>query len=176
MNNALRMELRSLIRDVINGNGNAVETGAVADQVLDRLWQMYDDGEHWVMWWIREYTREGIRRRVIEFVKESSGTVLLSSSGSVVDLPTHVSVVTRRDDGKKSYQLKLWWELEWPDFLSMVAGRARQRRILTNQIKGFNEVTRLRDRFPESKTPGEACSLAGVDPKSFELEETLAAI
>jgi hypothetical protein len=71
------------------------------------------------------------------------------------------------------HQLALWWELPWPIFLRMVQERARQRRILTREIKGFNEVAKLRDRFPDSATPGEACELAGINPKKFEIEEEL---
>jgi hypothetical protein len=36
-----------------------------------------------------------------------------------------------------------------------------------------NEVAKLRDRFPDSATPGEACELAGINPKKFEIEEEL---
>ena len=106
------------------------------------------------------------------FVKEDTTLLGYRQADGTVgtkETPSRVGVRRRRGDGSAYHQQEFWWTLSWREYAQF---RDRERAIIARyQLKGrgFDEVDKLHERHPETKTPGEACEIEGIDPRSFVL-------
>jgi hypothetical protein len=164
--------LNGLIKAKI-GESKEVQTGPVADAVMIDLWLAVERGEPWAVVLVRKAAREGVRRAVYTIAHRGRSRATDSRTGETIYIPTHINVTTPKNGRPASYQLRLWYDIPWPILIQSVGEIARQHGVLGRDLRVFSEVIKLRDQFPESRTPREACKLAGKDPSDFDLASEL---
>lgn len=115
---------------------------------------------------------DGAHRFYMLEEKRDAGAVLLAN-GRIVSLPGKLPVAMRDDAGKKTgaFQLKLWTEMSWAEFAEKHLSYVRLRDGIDTTVATLQEISQLRDRYPQTATPGEACDLANIDPKDFKLPD-----
>lgn len=129
-------------------------------------------GERWAENALERFALEGIRRDVRTAMKRDRSVVRVGHSGAVISVPSRVGVRKRDASGKpsKAQQQSLWWELSWDAFKEFVASLRRQSRLLTSRADAYTDILRLQEKYPDTKTAGEACERAGIDPRAFAAE------
>lgn len=68
---------------------------------------------------------------------------------------------THTDDGYR----RPWWELSWDEFDAMRTATAKRLAVAESHLAALQTVLDLRDRFPESTTPADACERDGETPR-----------
>lgn len=108
-------------------------------------------------------------------IKRDRATITFGWNGAVIktDVPARLAMKSRDVNGaptrEKPRQYKLWKDMLWDEFLDMVNGLRRQRDRLDAEVLAFLRVVELRNQYPQSQTPDEACRLAGIDPADFNI-------
>ena len=126
---------------------------------------------------IRGLVVDGLVRSANRVLKATRSTVKLRTNGRVVSLAARRGVrkVDANGVALRTFQQSLFWELPWDRFLEHVADMERQRNTMGVKIAALYEVVALRERFPQTATPLEACELAGIDPQKIGFEASRAA-
>lgn len=161
----LNATLKSIVSSVA-----VPEPQAIARELWTELRRLEADGEEWAAAAIEANGPAGWRMFVSQTLKDDHVAIRVHNNGWV-ELPARYSVRPRNPETGEfegGFQLPLWWELSWSQFIEMLEGLSNQRDLLSSRIAALREVAALRDQFPESQTPGEACGLAGIDPRRFE--------
>lgn len=111
--------------------------------------------------------RAGVRMRQDE--------CLVSYNGQVVALPARIGVPARGEDGVrgKHYNQRLWWHCTWPQLQDWLAQQEATRAQQATTIAVVRRILALREKYPDTVTPGEACEREGLDPREFSLEVAL---
>jgi hypothetical protein len=119
--------------------------------------------------------REGWRiyvKPAIDVLEEQT-LVYVDNTGKVVGMPASAGVrerdVTTGEETGRWVRVPLIRGRTWDQFEEMMAERLRQHSILHDQILAFQEIWRLRVRYPESAGPQEACDMAGLDWREINL-------
>lgn len=113
---------------------------------------------------------DGIYTRVEAHIPLMDRT-LVGYHGGVVQMPSHIGVSARSANGKRRnhQQRRLWWEASWDEYIEWVNGQ----RILAAQmgvkVAALDGILALREKYPDTVTPGQACERAGIDPREFGL-------
>lgn len=71
---------------------------------------------------------------------------------------------------ERAWQQRLWYEMTWDELAEHFAMLIRQWNVAGHQIEALRDVFRLREQYPETQTPLEACEQAGIDPRAFAIE------
>lgn len=116
---------------------------------------------------------DGAWERVTDRLAEDKGTI--AHNGTVLSIPSRIGARARRADGvqEKHYQQRLWWDWTWLEFEDWLRGQTVQAQQLGDKVAVMRKVLSLHDLYPDTKTPGEACERAGVDPREFRLDEAI---
>lgn len=103
------------------------------------------------------------------------GRCLIAWNGDLVSVPERIGVRRRDRDGLKAkhYQQPLWWECSWAEYMDWLATRRGQFNQQGKQLAVMEVIARLREIYPDTKTPGEACERAGLDPRDFGLDDVI---
>lgn len=118
--------------------------------------------------------RDGLEERAYVFLKSETGCLALPGGGRVT-AAARVSVRQRRADGRReASQLRFWWDLTWTEYAEWRDQMQSLEARIAAKRHAFVQVDRLRDAYPETKTPGDACERAGIDPRAFGLDEAAA--
>jgi hypothetical protein len=129
-------------------------------------------GSHQAERVLRALEEDGCRSRVETWDLSHRARVWVANGSLVaVDLPERPSVqrIDRNGARTKDHQPMLWTELTWEEFavwLNVLAHRAKNARY---QDAAARQIYKLREQYPNTRTPGEACELAGIDPADFKL-------
>lgn len=164
--------LRALTEETVEELDEEILGGRTIGEALwAKLRQAEANGEEWARVTIDALGVQGAAGFGRTLLKEQRGTIRLGWNGDVIEVPNRYAIRPRDPDtGKEvgSYTLPLWWELSWPEFEIVLRGLRVQRYRLSRIVSGLERVFILKDRFPQSHTPAEACHLAGKDPQAFE--------
>jgi len=122
------------------------------------------------------WTFDGARRKVNRVLKDDDTMkAKVSQTGAVVSVPTRVAVreraITGQPDG--TYQLRLWFEVEWDEFEKYVERFFANLVSNTSRYNVLRDIMKLRGKHPQTLTPEEACKIEGIDPRDFELPPDL---
>ena len=154
-----REEWAKLLSDALNGSRT------VDDAAMQRAERYLADAEQahrpWVRIVVRSFIIAGLRNALTRLAKRES-VVLMAYNGQPVATTTRIGTKQRRPDGRVEHQISAlsvvtWAQLEeWLDMIEqqLAAG-------LVNQEKG-RRLLALRERFPDSIGPGEACGRLGL--------------
>lgn len=154
-----RQEWSDLLSAALNGS-RRVDTAAVdrAEKALSAFpfWRIIT----------RQYVRAGLRKALNDISKTESIS-MVSYNGALIAKTTRKGVRRRLADGSLEHQQVLWHELSWVEleqWLSTITGQLSA--ALVNQDSARRLLT-LRDDFPESYGPGEACTALGTTVEAF---------
>lgn len=172
---ALTHDDAEIVNEMIDG---LIESHPSADKrelqcaLIDRLHTLASAGDGWADTVILALAKDGCGGRIHARLKSDRGTIRIADTGAIISLPTRFGVPAINQDGQreKHFQQPLWWELTWDRFEQLINSLIRQTHVLSGEITALHEILGLRDRFPDSASPGEACEMAGIDPRSFALE------
>lgn len=105
--------------------------------------------------------------------RRQTGIFVDSQTGETLNVPVRASVAARGESGnpESARQLRLWRELTWDEFHDWAQHQVHLADSMQLKVRGIRFIQRLHERFPLSRTPGEACAMAGVDPESIDLGE-----
>ncbi len=144
---------------------------AAAVRVIDELESLAASGEAWAEKALNLCLVDGVRDMVRERTSEDRAAITVSRSGKLLSIPTRfgVRLHKRNKSNQRIYQQPLWWEVPWEVFDAIINSLAGQRDTISADITALSEVRELHKRFPDSKTPGEACRMAGIDPRQFKV-------
>jgi hypothetical protein len=113
---------------------------------------------------------EAAYQEVVKAIIKRDWSVITLPSGRTVAVAAHQSRRTRKAAGRgQVYQMVLWAEMPWEDFLAMVAMLARQRDRLASEVAAFSAVLPLREKYPDTRTPAEACEREGLDWRALDM-------
>lgn len=162
--------LNNLIDSLIFGR-SSVRTTSVTNEVIQILQAKEADGDVQAARAVEALATDGVRSHVETRIKVESTSVKISHTGEVIQLPARVGHRKRNSDGavERAFQQTLWYELPWSEFIDMMQARQRQHERDGVALIAFDEILNLHDLYPDSKTPLEACDLAGIDPAEFDL-------
>jgi len=157
----------------INGIEPAVT--ALTDDVYPDIERMAERGDLQAQRVVSALARDGVRGRVQAWLKSDVSVVRLSRTGQIISVPARMGVHAVNDDGlaERRFQQPLWWELTWERFEAMVSSIVARRDVMTTQVEAFTDVVALRDKYPHTRTPLEACEIANIDPRSFDISEAV---
>jgi len=116
--------------------------------------------------------RDGLRARVETRLKADRASIKIRRSGRIVSLPARLGISTiEEEDGtrRRTFQQHLWWELSWPQFDELIATMRARGASINREAEALMEVHALRAMYPDTKTVGEACERAGIDPRVFQI-------
>jgi hypothetical protein len=148
----------------------ALGGGKVDDNAVTRaettLYHAESTGRYWARYVSRTLIRSGLRRLLNERAKAES-VVLMPYAGNSVTTTTRLGIRRRTVDGVRSHQLALiqdmtWTELE--DWLTMVEMQIAAGMV--NRAKATRLLT-LREQFPDTIGPGDACQRLGCTVDQF---------
>jgi hypothetical protein len=172
---ALTPDDREWINDLIDGEivaSRTVEVTEVTRAVVADLREMAEAGDDQAERCLTALSEDGLRGRVAVRLKDDRANVRISHTGSVVSLPTRLGVLAVDVHGNRErhYQQPLWWELTWDRFMGLIDSLERQLARLGMEVAALREIAALRDKYPDTATPLEACERDGKDPRSFGLD------
>jgi hypothetical protein len=118
-----------------------------------------------------EMADAGFMRALSQRNRMNTGVFVDSITGESLNVPVKASVASRDETGAKVglEQLAMWTEIPWDQFDAWAQTQFHLASSLTFKNRGLRRILRLRDQFPNSATPGEACRLANIDPNSFDI-------
>lgn len=152
-----------------------IGTAQVGHELRHQIREAAENGDREAELILEDWQLDGATKQARRMLKKDR-TVVRLLTGREVSVPTRVGVRAVDSLGNRQawYQQPLWYELSWPRFLSMIAGLETQRDQLSTEIAAYSQVLNYRTRFPESRTPLEACERAGIDPTRIGFDEKVA--
>lgn len=156
--------------DASNG-GKA--TKAMASILRRLLLDAEQAGRRWAASVLDDATVDGLHAMLKKSLKSKS-VVPVSYDGRVIGKPMRVGVRRKRADGTKQWQQALIHDLTWDELAEhlrmineMIGG------LLVNQAVARRLFT-LREQFPQTAGPAEACSQLGMTVDEFLASEDAA--
>lgn len=167
-----RRHLNGMIDDNMTVD-DAVDSTKVARRLYAELLASAEDGDMSAQQMIAGVAVDGLRSHVVQHIKKDRSVIVLRNNRGAVNVPARVGIRAIDGNGRelRYSQQAFWWELSWDRFIRMIAGLVAQRDKLSQNIDAFTELLVLRQQFADTRTPGEACERAGIDPRSYGLEE-----
>lgn len=161
--------LGGMLAEALHGGTEPGRT-SLAEAVWPALMRSAESGGADAQRIIEALARDGLSERTYVFLKSETGYLALPGGGRIA-AAARVSVRKRRADGRRDRsQLRFWWDLTWAEYAEwrdqMQALEAR----IAAKRHAFAQVDRLRETYPDTATPAEACERAGIDPMSFGLD------
>jgi len=165
-----RARVLSIVADVVNGKAApvAAETAREVARVIQGL---AERGEWWANQALLELTAQALTNIVAQQLKRPTLAITIGWNGELVHVPERLAVPTLDDDGEEAgaAQYPLWIEQPWDVAIGIRNRLQGQRDRLGSEVAAITEVIKLRERFPDSATPLDACEMAGIDPRSFSV-------
>lgn len=167
---------RDLLDDLIEETEGSLPTGERRDLVIERLIDMAEQYESdnsaeakRILYWAAGY---GVRDRITQqmrspqvLVKIGETTVQRSKNYAVRAMNRYTG---ERDKPRQMALLDLPWEL----FLETQVGIRHQADAMAFTAQMYSRIAHLRTKYPNAKTPREACTLEGIDPDTMLQFET----
>lgn len=162
----LESEIDDLVMDF-----TSVRSSEVTQDLISRLQLMASEGSGDAQRVLGALAADGVFSLVASRIKHQRGTIRVSSTGKLIDVPARVGARARDERGAqlRAFQQTLWYEMSWDDFTAMIVSRIHHIEQLKDKVTAFQEVLSLREIYPESTTPGQALEMAGIDPSSIDL-------
>jgi hypothetical protein len=144
--------------------------GHIGSAVVEALRKLAEAGEDWPVRVLLVCENAGTRQLVKGRMKGDRCAIRIAHTGAVIDMPARMGVEVKNPSPPppRIYQLPLWWDLTWEQFEALVDSVDRQRDKLAQEVVALEEVKQLHERFADTRTPGEACERAGIDPRKFD--------
>ncbi len=164
--------LASIVAHVIETEDNLV-VPVIAERVVDALRLQAQNGSAECEGILQDLAVKGCH--VVARAALRAERARVTHDGTVMDIPARwaarvIDAVTGKPN--KYSQLKLWFEMSWPEFItSLERDEAQAQGTLARTSWARDVILPLRERFPESQTTGEACKLAGIDPHALIVED-----
>lgn len=143
-------------------------TRKVTDEAIDRAEAALVDFEH-SRAVERAYVRAGIRDDLKRITK-AENRVLVSYNGRSVSKAAMLGVQRLADDGTYYYQTEALHVTTWADLERWRRSRVSQINEERINVHMADVLLRLREQFPESAGPAEACERLGVTLEDFLAE------
>lgn len=154
-----RNEWDTLLGDALNGSRT------VDDAAVTRAESMLADAQQahqpWASVIVRSLILRGLRA-ALNAKSKSESVALVSYNGTHVAKTTRLGTKRRRHDGSLESQQVLLHEMSWDElgaWLNMIKSQISS--LLVNESMA-QRLMPLRDRFPDTFGPREACDLLGM--------------
>lgn len=170
---AVRADDRGRVDEVLEAlllAGADAGTSQMGSALVSELELRAEAGDSWAESILRAFSRDGADEYARAWLdRRDRGSIKIASNGRVIDIPARVGVPARSSTGVREpyFQRPLWWELSWAEFEAHIASLRAQIGRLDVNLTGKLQVLALRDRHPDTLTPGEACEREGIDPQRF---------
>jgi hypothetical protein len=154
------------------GTHASVNYSDVARSLVSDLWaQWRDDGDETAQRAIRSLAIDGARNRAQVRGAQAKSPVWSNLGSKIVMLKDRLPHRRRKPDGRaeKAVLQTLWTEMTWAEFEESVNMLLAQLNALGEHLTAARLILKLRDLYPDTKSPGEACERAGIDPHNFKL-------
>jgi hypothetical protein len=167
-------EMHVLAREVIEQNPDA-STGERARLFVDRAETLASHGSERASAMLESFAHEGARRYVNMVAKELRGELTVTHNG---DPPTKIKTPMRQStpvlnpDGTKTgryVQGRLWPDYTWEKYLALVEEHRGRVERQGAEYERMQFVAALYAKYPQTRTPGEACFLEGIDPADMKI-------
>jgi len=158
-------------------DGAKSTTVALRDAVLPVIRKEAGDGDKVAEDVLTRLESDGLFERATDFLDSDTGVIVFRANGGRpkrLRTPTRVGIRRRTDEAKVFTQQRFWWEVTWEDYYQFRDGILAVLERLNMKKLAFAEVDKLHVRYPDTKSPGEACDHAGIDPREFELHNLVA--
>lgn len=170
-----RSYLHALIdAQVPTGNSDidlAAEGVALANELDKRVRKKEEHAARVARFLVAEGAYGQIRRRVRALV----GKVRLGHDGRVIDVSARFGLrPADQETGEvaRAWQQRLWTEYTRAEFEALVRSLRSRSAALLERSEWGRRILLKWEEFPQAKTAGEVCLLAGWDPKDLDLGET----
>lgn len=159
--------------------GAPPETAGLAAVVAARVVRLAQDGDGGAQALLESLAMDGMENRAYLFLKQDRTVIPVPApkplpgapAVAVKETPSRAGLPVRDEAGSVYWQQRLWWEMTWERFALLLERIQNQARRLGERERGLSAVLRLRERHPGTATPGEACALENIDPRSLGLHE-----
>lgn len=160
----------TLMDSLIVSCDNAPRSMAAA--FVEALEEAAGRGEEWAIRMQRACLGQGAYEFARERLKADRGSITWTRAGEIVSVSVPQRIASRTIDPETgspvgASQQRLWTEMTWTEFEAAIGKRIEQRDRLSLTIVAYRQIVSLRERFPATATPGEACRLAGIDPRDL---------
>lgn len=115
---------------------------------------------------------DGLLKVIHQRNRLDSGVFRSSSTGKVLNVPARASAPTRDKSGARIglSQLRLWHEMTWDEFDAWAITQLHLASSMQFKARGIARIRTLRAKYPDTRTPGEACKLDGIDVRSIDID------
>ena len=139
--------------------------------VTTALFQSYGRGEEIAYHSLLVACTEGIRADIRAQLKTSTTRVKLGT-GTVLQLPIWIGVKVTDAEGRVvGVVQKQWVDAAWEEIEQFVQDEMARRDQADINIRGYGRVLDLHVRYPNTRTPREACKQAGLDWRNLDVPE-----
>lgn len=114
---------------------------------------------------------EGVRADIRAYLKTAKSAVKLGA-GNVVQLPIWIGVKVVDDAGKVvDVVQKRWVDATWDEIRRFVVDEMTRRDQAAFNVQAYGRVLELQARYPNTRTPGEACDAGGIDWRNLDIPD-----
>jgi hypothetical protein len=159
-----RVELDSLLSSALNGSRNA--DPAAVDRAEAALVSAEQSGREWPSIVMRQAMRAQLQVELKSIAKDES-MAMVDYQGRLIAKTLRRGVKRRNSDGSMSWQQALINEMSWPEFVNWIDMNAAQIEGLRVNQAMADQLLPLREKFPDSVGPGDACSRLGVSIEDY---------
>ena len=159
-----RDEFRSLMSEALDGSRQP-DVSAVA-RAMDAMEAADRAGRAWPDEVRRQAIHQLLQSELKRIAKEES-MVSVDYNGRFVQKTARRGVVKRRIDGTTHRQQSLWTDMTWEEFEGWSAMNDAQIDGLMVNRHAATKLRTLHERFPESRTVGEALAAIGATLEEF---------
>lgn len=158
LDDAAKAELEAIVMEAFGNGGSTAEKGARYERLLLDAEQAQ---RPWAAAILDKCRRQGLMadgRRRFQRLTE----VPVSYNGEILSMPKALSRKVRRADGEIVHELRLLEFHTWDDVRDKVRAITTTVRGYEATLVGLVRLLELREKYPESSGPAEACRLAGT--------------
>ncbi|MCA1668138.1 MAG: hypothetical protein LC793_12240 [Thermomicrobia bacterium] len=145
----------------------------MANKTVARLSSAAQRGAGWARTALEHFAEIGLQEYIKGEMRGGDTSLMRNPmTGKAAKVSSYIGVRARTEDGLPAghYQQELWWTPPWPVFAEKIDNYVKHRNTVDTNVAMFGEVMKLRDKYPDSRTPEEACEMAGIDPRAFGIE------
>lgn len=157
-------EIDDLLSDALNGS-RTVGADSVA-RALDAIESADQAGRLWPDALRAKALYDWIQNRQKNLAKAEK-VVNVAHNGKVVSKSIRVGKRVKRDDGTSGYQQSLLNDFTWPELETFIAETLTRVDGLEANVTMAQQLLKLRDRFPQTAGPAEACALLGTTVEGY---------
>lgn len=153
-----RVELDALITEAFGNGGTTAEKGARFERLLF-------DAEQAQRMWASRVLDECRRQGLIAYGRrefQRLNTVPVSYNGKVLSMPLAMSRRQRTETGEVVQELRLIEFWTWDEVIAKARDIGKVIEGYSATLEGLMRLLALRELFPESTGPAQACLLAGT--------------